>query len=263
MTRGEFTILRTSIPGVTAVAASSRHSFARHTHDEFGIGVIRRGAQKSLSGRGVVEAGAGDMITVNPGEVHDGLPIDEHGRSWSMLYLSQDFVAGIAADVMEQARHVELTAPVLPDAIEAGRFLELFTVMARADDAMQGEQGLIHLIARLLCEGRDIRSAVPAIGRAVEMIDDDPAAAHSLASLARECGMSRFQLLRAFEKVTGLTAHAYLVQRRVDLARRLIVRGVPLAEAAAASGFADQSHMTRVFVSKYGLSPGKFAALAH
>lgn len=66
-------------------------------------------------------------------------------------------------------------------------------------------------------------------------------------------------MLRGFVRATGLTPHAYLMQRRIGLARRLIARGLPLAEAAAASGFADQSHMTRAFGRAYGLSPGAYA----
>ena len=49
------------------------------------------------------------------------------------------------------------------------------------------------------------------------------------------------------------------MQRRIDLARRMIAGGSSLAEAAIASGFADQSHMTRTFIRKYGLSPGAYA----
>ena len=62
-----------------------------------------------------------------------------------------------------------------------------------------------------------------------------------------------------FARATGMTPHAYLVQRRIDLARRMIAGGSSLAEAAIASGFADQSHMTRTFIRKYGLSPGAYA----
>jgi AraC-like DNA-binding protein len=80
-----------------------------------------------------------------------------------------------------------------------------------------------------------------------------------LLDLARETGLSRFQVLRGFVRVTGLTPHAYQVQRRVALARGLIARGRPLAEVAATCGFADQSHMTRQFVRIYGVSPGMVA----
>lgn len=55
-----FQLLRSGMAGVELVAADSAHSFGRHTHDQFGIGLVERGAQKSASGRGVVEAGAGE-----------------------------------------------------------------------------------------------------------------------------------------------------------------------------------------------------------
>jgi AraC-like DNA-binding protein len=98
-----------------------------------------------------------------------------------------------------------------------------------------------------------------AIRRARALIDDAPAVSVTLADLARESGLSRFQVLRGFARATGLTPHAYVMQRRIDLARSLIAGGIPLAEAAATSGFADQSHMTRQFVRNFGISPGVYA----
>jgi AraC-like DNA-binding protein len=66
-------------------------------------------------------------------------------------------------------------------------------------------------------------------------------------------------VVRAFSQATGMTPHAYLVQRRIGIVRRMIAKGTPLADAALAGGFADQSHMTRTFVRAYGLTPGAYA----
>ncbi|MDE1997005.1 MAG: helix-turn-helix transcriptional regulator, partial [Rhizobiaceae bacterium] len=105
-----------------------------------------------------------------------------------------------------------------------------------------------------------VSRAPPAtIKRARDLIDDDPTAEVRLDDLAKVSGLSRFQVLRGFSKMTGLTPHAYLLQRRVHRARRLIAAGMSLAETAIACGFADQSHMTRLFVRSYGISPGTYA----
>lgn len=80
-----FALMCCRLPGVDAVAAETRHAFGRHTHEQFGIGVMDRGAQVSASGRGQVKAAQGDLITVNPGEVHDGAPLVDAPRSWRML----------------------------------------------------------------------------------------------------------------------------------------------------------------------------------
>jgi AraC-like DNA-binding protein len=66
--------------------------------------------------------------------------------------------------------------------------------------------------------------------------------------------------MRGFARLTGLTPHAYIVQRRLDLARLAIRSGTGLADAASAAGFADQSHFHRAFTRRYGLTPGVYAA---
>jgi len=248
--------------GVDAVEARSDHVFPRHTHEQFGIGVILRGAQTSASGRGMVEAEAGDVITVNPGEVHDGAPIGDGGRAWRMLYFEPALIADAAEDVGEgDPRAFEFTQPVMNDPRAAASFLQLFAAMTEADAPLRREELLLFLLDRMR-ERRRGNGPLPStrISAARTAIDDAPAETRTLGELGGLCGLSRFQLLRGFAASTGFTPHAYLMQKRVDLARRLIARGTPLAEAAAVSGFADQSHMTRTFSRKYGLSPGAYAA---
>ena len=103
-----------------------------------------------------------------------------------------------------------------------------------------------------------VEAACGCLARVRERIDDDPSIDHPLAELAALAGLSRFQLLRAFRRATGLTPHAYIVQRRLETARRLMREGAALAEAAAGAGFADQSHLHRTFRARYGFSPGAY-----
>jgi len=264
MTQGRFAIARCGMDGVDAVWADTSHAFGRHTHDQFGIGVILRGAQTSMSGRGIVEAAAGDVITVNPGEAHDGSPLGEGGRAWRMLYFDPDALAEpIRALTGGSAAQAELARPAMRDAAAAGRFLSLFRAMTDprgGRSEIEGGEALLLLLARLI-ERRCERPGAPkGIDQARARIDDDPAAPLSLGELAAIGGVSQFQLVRGFSKATGLTPHAYLVQRRLQMARRMIAAGTALADAAQATGFADQSHMTRLFVRTYGLSPGRYAA---
>lgn len=250
--------------GVEAVSADTSHAFGRHTHDQFGIGIILRGAQKSMSGRGVVEAEAGDLITVNPSEVHDGLPLDENGRSWQMLYFDPTALTDTFLTLTEgNADHAELAYPAMRDAATAKYFLSFFRTLTDphgGHSEIEGGENMLLLLARLVERRHDPLAGTPkAIEQARIRIDDDPTMPLSLSELAALGGVSQFQLLRGFSKMTGLTPHAYLIQRRLQRARKMIAAGTALADAAQAAGFADQSHMTRLFVRTYGMSPGIYA----
>ncbi|GGA51678.1 transcriptional regulator [Nitratireductor aestuarii] len=265
MTKGRFKVARCRINGVDAVSADTSHAFGRHTHDQFGIGVILRGAQKSMSGRGMVEAEAGDVITVNPGEVHDGTPLGASSRAWRMLYFDPAALAGpIFALTNGDTDSAELSHPAMRDAITATYFLSLFraiTDLHGGHTEIEARENLLLMLARLIERRNRERSGAPkSIEQARARIDDDPSAPLSLAELAAIGGVSQFQLLRGFSKMTGLTPHAYLVQRRLQRARQMIAGGTTLADAAQAAGFADQSHMTRLFVRFYGMSPRVYAA---
>ncbi len=78
----------------------------------------------------------------------------------------------------------------------------------------------------------------------------------SLVDAARACGLSRGHFTKAFRVSTGLTPHQWLQRHRIDMAkRRLRNPALSIADIAAACGFSDQSHLTRVFSRLVGDSP--------
>jgi len=79
----------------------------------------------------------------------------------------------------------------------------------------------------------------------------------TLAHLAGECRLSVAHFARAFKQTTGQTPHRWLLERRVEHAKQLLLTStLPLAKIAATCGFADQSHFTRVFSQIVGTGPG-------
>lgn len=255
-----FRVVDTGQPGLRAVLADTAHAFPRHSHDEFGIGLIEAGGQLSASGRGQVTAGAGDIITVNPGEVHDGSPLRNENRRWRMLYLEPSLMRSLANGIDPEARgEVEFTAPVLSDRCIALRFAHAFHGLCECS-SLAGEEALLILTAGLLArsEPRLADPLHPGLRRVKALLDEAPNADLSLALLADEASLSRFQVLRSFAAHFGLTPHAYLMQRRASRARALIRSGSSLADVAFDAGYADQSHMTRDFRRRYGLTPAAF-----
>jgi AraC-like DNA-binding protein len=255
------------LAGIDAMTASTARAFPRHTHDQYGIGVIDAGGHASWSGRGQVEAAPGHFISVNPGEVHDGRAIGGRPRTWRILYLEPAVLADLRVDVLDgSARPFVFAAPVFADRNLHRLFDAAFRHKADQGDTMPCETAVLQLIARLAAHStaRPRRSEGPTacIRRARERIDADPAAPLTLVDLSKEAGLSRYQLIRAFASELGLTPHAYILQRRIALAQRLIRAGCDLAEAATEAGFCDQSHLTRWFVRQFGVTPRRYATRA-
>jgi AraC family transcriptional regulator len=78
-----------------------------------------------------------------------------------------------------------------------------------------------------------------------------------LKEVARECRLSVSHFSRAFRRTMGVAPHNWLLTRRIEVAKeKLRNSGLSLSEVALACGFADQSHLTRVFTGMVGVSPG-------
>jgi AraC family transcriptional regulator len=86
----------------------------------------------------------------------------------------------------------------------------------------------------------------------VEKCDDDI----SLADIAAECGLSRGYFAQAFKLAVGVAPHQWLRQYRIEKAKGLLrSTRLSIAQIAVSSGFADQSHLTRVFTQSTGDGP--------
>lgn len=254
-------VLASPWPGAYATEIASGRHYARHAHATFGFGVVDAGAHRSASDRGTVDAFAGDIVTTNPGEVHDGRPLGAPVRHWHTIYVEPALLA--ALHPRAAASDLAITRPVIADPRlrQATRAL-----LARLRQWQQGraealacEEALVAACGLLLERHTTARPTAAACAPHLESVRErlaDLARPPALAELAALAGLSRFQLLRRFAAVHGLTPHAWLQQQRSERVRGLVARGVALAEAAAAAGFADQSHMTRVFTRQYGFTPG-------
>jgi AraC-like DNA-binding protein len=205
---------------------------------------------------------------VGPDELHDGEP---HGAGFEYrtFYPSVALMREIAEDVVGRSVPHPPWFPrsVIDDPDLAASLARLHGAL-RPDGAsasrLEGDARLVDFLARLIARHADLGRVPPsrresgAIARARDLLEARFAEEVDLADLAAVAGLSRSHLIRAFRRETGLTPHAYHVDRRFRAARRLLERGDPPGEVAAACGFCDQSHLNRVFKARMGVTPGAF-----
>jgi AraC-like DNA-binding protein len=260
------------IPLEAMHAHFERHVYHRHSHDSYSFGVTEEGAQ-SFTCRGAGHTSAAGMVmTFNPDDPHDGHATDQLGFTYRMVHIGPGLVADVVTDLGGRPPGQPLFAePVHDDPILAARLRSLHRAMLAGAPLLRRDELLASAVAAMtrrastrLIAASSRPGGGPRTARLVRQLIDaaylDDLTASQLATAA-DC--SRFAVHRAFMSAYGVTPGEYQRQLRLRAARRLIGQGLPIGEAAASSGFADQGHLTRWFTRCYGITPGGYrAALA-
>lgn len=265
--RGEIITIH-RLPSLRSYAARANlrtYAFPRHFHDEYFVSLLISGNQASSAGRNTREIQrVGEVRFAEPGEIHDGTPVDQHARTYWTFYLEQDVFRGIVTDIGEFGLILDWPSRLIRDPGLARILATMFDAIASGAPVLDIETQLFHTVTRI---GRTVRPPSSGNSRnppaallyAKQMIDDDPAAQFQLTDLASATGLTKYQIVHGFQRLIGLAPHTYQIQRRISLATKLIQTGRPLAESASEAGFSDQAHMTRTFRTVLGVAPSAFA----
>lgn len=236
-------------------ARFSGAAYAPHRHDTYAIGVTLEGVQ-SFDYRGEARHSLpGQLVVIHPDELHDGRAGDGAVFRYRTAYIRpadiQEILGGrtlpyIAGGLSRDTRLAEAVDALLVDFDRPLTLLEQQDALAGIAAALEAASGGLAPIRRAN------REAAQAARDYIEACLDET---FSLAELERATGHDRWQLSRDFRAMFGASPYRYLILRRLEKARRLLLEGRPGAEVAAACGFADQSHFGRLFRKTWGLTP--------
>ncbi|MCC4596657.1 AraC family transcriptional regulator [Xanthomonas campestris pv. phormiicola] len=249
-------------------ACDSRACYRPHHHPTFSIGAVDRGSSVFTgAAAGPLRLRPGTVVWVPAARVHACNPA--RGATWSyqMLHLDADWLRRVRQEDTDSALLEAEPVRITTDPARYARFCRLNALLFSDADRCDKEAELIEFIGD--CDiAHGLRIDAPSaptrllerLRPALECLRATPAAGMALGALAHLAGMSRYQLIRAFRTVTGLTPHAWQLNQRINLGRHLIRDGAGIADVAQRLGFADQAHFQRVFKAHVGVSPGRFRA---
>lgn len=249
-------ILRSDdLPGLEVLSASyETHAFAPHRHPAYVLALVESGVH-ALDHRGsVIVAPAGSVLLLDPDERHTGYGYQRSSWRYHVLYAD----ASLFGDV-----HPHFTPAAVHDPALANAILSLSGALHEPAAALQRQTTMDEVLQRALRHS-DRRAQEPsidepsAVRRARELIDDRFDENLTLSELASVARLSPFRLCRAFALATGFAPHEYLLCRRIERAKTLLRAGVPPADVATRVGFCDQSHLTRHFRRRVGVTPGQY-----
>jgi AraC-like DNA-binding protein len=230
-------------------------AYAPHRHDSYAIGITLTGVQR-FDYRGVTRNSLpGGLVILHPDELHDGRAGDERAFRYRTAYVAPaDILGMLDGRPLPFVEGGVSTSPRLRDAV-----LALLGDMDRPLAGLELEDALYDLAMALEQTAATVVAAPvanrEAAARARDYIEARIDRHFSLADLEAATGHGRWQLSRDFRAMFGTSPYRYLLMRRLDRARDMMVAGLSLAETAHDSGFADQSHFSRMFKRAFGLTP--------
>ena len=232
------------------------HAYPMHAHDSWTLLIVDDGAVRYDLDRH--ERGAfGDLVTLLPPRVpHNGCSTSPRGFRKRVLYLDADQLpaemigASVDTSSISDPGLLRTISRLHRDLLTPGDDLAAEGRLAEITERLRARLGYPSVPARL-----DASAAY----RLRDLLEDRIVAGLSLREAAGLLHFHPAYLVRAFSREFGMSPHQYLISRRVDLARRLIVHGRPLWAAATDSGFYDQPHLVRHFKRILGVSPAAFA----
>lgn len=240
------------------------HEFASHYHEALLVAGTEDGGSEVAASGVPDEAHRSGLLVVGPGEPHSSRMRRSGRWRYRSFYLMRSALDEVAAG-LDIARFPSLRSGVMrrPDLV--ARFLRLHRALEAGAGELLAHELLIGAFGHLVAERaatdtpRSLRAADQVVlSRVVSLMRERQAERLTLPDLAAAAGMTQFQLIGLFRAGTGMTPHAYLTQLRLGAACHHLRRSRPIAEAAVAAGFFDQSALTRHFKRAYGMTPRQY-----
>lgn len=236
--------------------------FPNHFHECYVIGYLERGRRHLRCGGAEYDLDAGDLVLFNPRESHFCAPVDGEPLDYRAVNLSPERMARAAEELTGRPGLPRFVRPVARDSEAAPALETLYRAVRERAPLLEREEALFFLLDQVLREHASLEDPAP---RPDDRVRDLCAylEAHvsenvGLDQLCRRAAVSKSQLLRSFTRQMGVSPYRYLQTLRLNRARTLLEEGTAPAEAAARTGFADQSHFTRFFKECIGLTPGQY-----
>jgi len=244
-------------------------SFPKHFHEEYLVVTIKEGRNDLFCSGKSYTAFPGDVILINPGEVHDGNSYKNGYLHYNVFYIDpysltqmlehSYYLPGINSCSFSQTH--------LKQSLLANKINHFYSCLAKeyVDEIYLHEQYLdiIQDIAVNYSTSKPDNYAFDSyygskVKELKEYINDNLGSKLSLQYLSGICFISPFHLLKVFQRFTGITLHQYILVRRIEKAKEMLRNKKSIGDVAFLLGFTDQSHFTRSFKKMIGMTPGEY-----
>jgi AraC-like DNA-binding protein len=260
-------VWRAAEAGPVLLMAGQTTHYAIEPRGEYVFGIVAGKPMRSRRGRERRLIAPGQLVAWDPSNAHAGAAID--GQPWTsrLILVETADLAALAGDQESPLpADIAFPQPALSDPELARDFLQMHRALESPTTRLEHDQRIAEWLGALIERSSAVRPTRShlsahdnwALHVAYDYLRDRPERNVGLDELAAAAGIGKFRLIRLFRERTGLPPHALQLAHRIRKARRLLESGESIADVAAATGFADQSHLHRHFQRSLGLTPGEY-----
>ena len=246
--------------------SDANYHFSPHFHASYCIWLNTSSAETYTykGNTGILQTG--DIGIIAPGEVHSNRTFESESRQLLTFYLNADLLQKVASEIEGTTDStMEFRTDFHSDKEAYRKLAMLWQTLIRSQSSLEQKSALYSVIALLINRYASVTQRHISIGReqkrtakVIEQFHDRLDEDIKLDELAELVDCTPYYLIRFFKKAIGLTPHAYLLHLRLEKAKDLLRQGESIVDVAFATGFSDQSHLTRHFKVKFGMPPGAY-----
>jgi AraC-like DNA-binding protein len=248
-------------------AVYKSHRFIPHAHDTAVIGLVEGGAAYVAGAGEELYLGPGSVLVIPPGVIHQAYTIGPDPWQYRALYLTGAQLATLGPACVNVnrllgSRPFSCSRPSVSAQVYRAHDALLDSAAKETSTPLDELADLVATLSYISAISSDAaeRPTVVSAGltRVRQVLDSSPARQLSLNEMASIAQLSRFSFAHSFKRAFGVAPHAYAMYRKIASAKTMLAAGGEVSYAAHVLGFADQSHLTRRFLSVVGVTPGEF-----
>lgn len=247
--------------------AGQTTGYTMEPRGEYVFGIVEGKPMRSRRGREHRLVLPGRLVVWDPSNAHTGAAMNDQPWTSRLMVVEVAHLDALANDEESDLLiDVAFPEPVLSDPQLANDFVRMHTALENPATRLERDERLAEWLHALIERSSAVRAPRSplsprddrALRLACDYLGDQSERNVGLDELATAAGIGKFRLIRLFRARTGLPPHALQIAHRISKARRLLEAGETIAQTAAATGFADQSHLHRHFQRSLGPTPREY-----